>query len=81
MKNGILKISKRSFAFYYQMHQNIPNTKILYHFPTQSLMIAKEEYQCKRVIPLIIKKDKDGSIVQIKAENQNEKYIVDLVED
>lgn len=72
--SGIIYLKQEYFEFYFKLHKKYPNSKLLYHFPTKSLILAKEEKMLPRSMPLLIK-----DLNKIEIIGKKEKFLVSLV--
>ncbi|MGC8978835.1 MAG: hypothetical protein ACP5K4_05855 [Caldisericum sp.] len=77
MSKSRIKASYKNFIFYYELHINTPNSKLLFHFPTKTFMIANEDFVVKRAMPVIVNKTNEGFVVRL--ETQKEKIFVELI--
>lgn len=50
-------ISKNKYLFYCKLCKQTPNSKLLYHFPSRSLVLALKDYYMERAVELPILED------------------------
>lgn len=43
-------IPRSNYEFYVKLHRNTPNSKILYHFASKSLVLCQKDYFLQRAV-------------------------------
>jgi len=71
---GVIYIKEEYFNFYRKLQRKYLNSKLLYHFPTRSIILAKEEFMIPRSMPIFC-----SGWNKIEIIGKKEKFLISLV--